>query len=54
MSSIQRRAKNVYQIPLIHLIEQKTQSTTTVMDPRSPSANVTRYKINLFFFLFNK
>jgi len=40
---MQRRTKNIYQIPLIHLTELKTQSNT-IVDPRSPSANLTRYK----------
>ena len=43
MSSIQRRVKTIQQIPLIHLTEPVCQSSIN-SDPRSPTANVTRYE----------
>ncbi len=42
MSNIQRRIKNICKLPLIDMTENKTEISFN--DPRSPSANVTRYK----------
>ena len=40
MSNLQRRAKNIGQIPLINMTDDKTELSFN--DPRSPSANVSR------------
>lgn len=42
MSGMQRRAKAVYKIPLGDIIDSQSSSTWT--DPRSPSANVSRFE----------
>ncbi len=42
MSDVQRRAKSISKVPLIDMSDNKTESPLN--DPRSPSANVTRYK----------
>ncbi len=42
MSNIQRRAKNISKLPLIDMTENETK--VSFNDPRSPSANVTRYR----------
>ncbi len=43
MSNVQRRAKNISKIPLIDMNENKTE--VPFNDPRSPSANVSRYSL---------
>jgi len=45
MSSLQHRVKNIDHIPLNHSTETKT-----TIDPRSPSADIIRYKIKIIFF----
>ncbi len=43
MSNVQRRAKNISKIPLTDMVETKTE--VSFNDPRSPSANVSRYRL---------
>ncbi len=43
MSNVQHRAKNISKLPLIDLTQNSTEIPFN--DPRSPSANVSRYKI---------
>ncbi|CAF1185018.1 unnamed protein product [Rotaria sordida] len=53
MNSIQRRLKNLNPVPPIHTIETTPPSpppppqSTTVIDPRSPSANIARTPVDL-------
>ena len=51
MSNIQRRAKNTSKVPLIDMTDNKIDIPMT--DPRSPSANVTRYSLKIIIFCIN-
>ncbi len=42
MSNVQRRAQNISKIPMTDMTENKTE--VPFNDPRSPSANVSRYR----------
>jgi hypothetical protein len=42
MSNVQRRAKNIHKIPLLDMTDDKAELPFN--DPRSPSANVSRYE----------
>ncbi|CAF2594675.1 unnamed protein product [Rotaria sp. Silwood2] len=45
MSSLQRRIKNIYKIPLLDMAEDQTKPQFE--DPRSPSANISRTPVEL-------
>jgi hypothetical protein len=47
MSSIQRRVKNVQPVPLIHITEPISSSSTNATDPRSPTTNIIRSPVDL-------
>lgn len=49
MSNLERRAKNISKIPLVDVTENKTEISFN--DPRSPTANVSRYEETFLIFI---